>query len=150
MNEHATIEKLQGMKLYGMAGAFKAAVETGADRSMSVTDLLAQLVDAEWEDKHHRRTDRLARAARFRAVSTVSDIDWLANRNLDKSLVMRLADCRFITEKKTVIVTGSTGVGKSFLAQALGTKTCEMGFATAYWNCAKLFPLLKEQRREGS
>ena len=138
------------MKLYGMADAYRAAMETGADRSQAVNELLARLVEAEWQDKHVRRTQRLARSARFRSESALSDIDWLANRNLDRAVITSLAECRFIAEKRTVIVTGPTGVGKSFVAQALGTQACEVGFATAYWNCTKLFPALKEKQRDGA
>ena len=150
MNDGATIEKMRQMKLYGMADAYRAALETGADRSQAVNELLASLIESEWQDKHDRRTQRLARTARFRCESALSDVDWIANRNLDRAVIMNLAECRFITEKRTVIVTGPTGVGKSFIAQALGTQACDSGFATSYWNCNKLFPALKEKQRDGS
>jgi DNA replication protein DnaC len=150
MNDSSTMERMRQMKLYGMADAYRAAMETGADRSQTVNELLGRLIDAEWQDKHSRRTQRLARAARFRSQSTISDIDWLENRNLDRAVIASLAECRFILEKRTLIVTGPTGVGKSFIAQALGAQACDAGFITSYWNCNKLFPLLKEKQRDGS
>jgi DNA replication protein DnaC len=144
------MEMMRQMKLYGMADAYRAAIETGSDRSQTVNELVARLVDAEWQDKHARRTHRLARQAKFRSESAIADIDWLANRNLDRAVIMTLAECRFVFEKRTVIITGPTGVGKSFIAQALGTQACDAGYATSYWNCNKLFPALKEKQREGS
>jgi DNA replication protein DnaC len=149
MNGVQTMGKLNGMKLYGMAGALRAAMETGA-AGENAQELLARLVEAEWEDKHQRRTERLARAARFRTGAFVSDVDWTADRNLDRNVVAKLSECRFIIENRAVLITGPTGVGKSFIAQALGTQACALGYATAYWNCTKLFPTLREKTRDGS
>ena len=150
MNNGMTIEKLSQMKLYGMAEALRAAMETGADRNSGVQEFIAHLVESEWEDKHQRRTQRLTRAAQFRSQALLSELDWTVNRGLDKTLLLKLSDCRFVHEKKTIIITGPTGVGKSFLAQALGSQCCDLAFRTRYCNCNKLFPLLKEKRMDGS
>jgi DNA replication protein DnaC len=150
MSTSMTIEKLNQMRLYGMANAFQAAIETGGATHTDPSEFVAYLVQSEWDDKHIRRTQRLTRAARFRSDALLSEIDWSVQRGLDKTIMMRLAEGAFIREHRTVVLTGPTGVGKSFVAQALGTYACECGYLTAYFNCTKLFPLLKEKRLEGS
>jgi DNA replication protein DnaC len=141
--------KLGGMRLYGMAGALQAALETGS-ATEAAQELVARLVEAEWEDKHQRRTERLVRMARFRTGAYLSDMDWATDRNLDRNLIAKLADGRFVKENRSVLITGPTGVGKSFVAQALGSQACELGYSTVYWNCTKLFPVLREKHRDGS
>jgi DNA replication protein len=150
MEATATIEKLNNMKLYGMAQAMRAAIESGASRNSTPEEFLAHLVESEWEDKHQRRTTRLMRCARFRSEALLGEIDWSVQRGLDKALILKLSDCGFVREHRTIIITGPTGVGKSFLAQALGLQSCDIGYNTQYFNCAKLFPLLKEKRLDGS
>jgi DNA replication protein DnaC len=150
MSSNITIEKLNQMKLYGMANALRAAIETGGMTHTDAGEFVSYLVQSEWDDKHMRRTQRLTRAARFRSDALLSEIDWTTNRGLDRTVLTRLAEGSFIREHRTVILTGPTGVGKSFVAQALGTHACDCGFVTAYFNCTKLFPLLKERRIDGS
>jgi DNA replication protein DnaC len=150
MESTVTIEKLNHMKLYGMAIALRAAVESGTARNSTPEEFLAHLVESEWEDKHQRRTERLMRNAKFRTEALIGELDWTVQRGLDKALMLRLSDCRFVQEHRTIIVTGPTGVGKSFIAQALGSQACDVGFDTAYFNCGKLFPLLREKRIDGS
>jgi DNA replication protein DnaC len=145
-----TIEKLTQMKLYGMANALKAGIETGGITNTDPLEFISYLIQSEWEDKHARRTQRLSRAARFRTEALLSEIDWTAQRGLDKTVIMKLAEGAFIREHRTVVLTGPTGVGKSFVAQALGSHACDCGYTTAYFNCSKLFPLLREKRIDGS
>ncbi len=144
------IEKLTQMRLYGMANALRAGIETGGVAHTDPLEFVSYLVQSEWEDKHARRTQRLSRAARFRTDALLSEIDWTVQRGLDKTVVMKLAEGAFVREHRTVILTGATGVGKSFVAQALGSHACESGYTTAYFNCTKLFPLLREKRIDGS
>ena len=145
-----TIEKLNQMRLYGMANALKAAIESGMIAHTGPTEFAAHLVQSEWDDKHVRRTQRLTRSARFRSEAILSEIDWKINRGLDKAVMMKLSEGSFIREHRTIVITGPTGVGKSFVAQALGTHACECGFTTGYYNCTKLFPMLKEKRLAGT
>jgi len=150
MNDSMTIEKMSQMKLYGMASALRTALETGLERYSSPQEFVSHLIESEWDDKHQRRTQRLSRAAQFRSQSFLSELDWTVNRGLDKALLLKLSECRFVREKRTIIITGPTGVGKSFVAQALGSQSCDLAYRTRYCNCNKLFPLLREKRHDGT
>lgn len=149
-NNQATLQKLSAMRLHGMARAFRATLETGVKHSFSPDELLSHLVDTEWDDRHNRRIERLIKAARFRFLASVEEIDFTLPRNLDKHQLLRLTDSSWIERHQNILVTGPTGVGKSFLAQALGQQACLHGFKTHYCSCSKLFKRLKLARADGS
>lgn len=80
----------------------------------------------------------------------MEQIDYIAKRNLDKALMLRLSSCEWINRKQNVIISGSTGLGKSFLASALGNQACQQGYKVYYRNCSKLFDELKIAKADGS
>ena len=150
MNNEATLEKMNQMKLYGMVRAFKTTLETGMNHKFTTDELLAHMIDAEWDDRYNRKLERLIRVAKFRYQATFEQIDFTLNRNLDKNTILRFSDENWIREKKNVIITGPTGVGKSFIAAALGHQACVLGFKTLYFHCSKLFPRLKLFKADGT
>jgi len=150
MNNQATLEKMYQMKLHGMARAFKAAVETGIGKEMTTDELVAHLIDTEWDDRHNRVISRLIKEARFRYQASMEQIDFQLPRNLDKNLILRFADCSWITKRQNVILEGPTGVGKSFIACSLGHQACMYKFRCLYFNAMKLFPQLKMAKADGS
>jgi DNA replication protein DnaC len=149
MNNAATLEKMRLLKLYGMERAFQAILETAQDRSFTPDELLAHLTEAEWDDRHSRKTRRLTRAAGFRTRAAFPEIDFSIDRGIDRNAFMRLSDCGWITAGKNLVISGPTGCGKSYLAQSLGSQACLLGHRTFYFNCGKLFQTLKEKRAEG-
>ena len=149
-NNQATINKLEDMGLRGMARAFRATMETGVKHSFTPDELLSHLVDTEWEDRRNRKIQRLIKAARFRSPASFEEIDFGLPRNLDKNMLLRLSDSNWIERHQIVLLTGPTGVGKSFIAQALGHQGCIYGIKTTYYSCAKLFKQLKLARDDGS
>ena len=149
-NNQATINKLEAMRLRGMSRAFRATMETGVKHSFTPDELLSHLVDTEWEDRRNRKIQRLIKAARFRNPASFEEIDFGLPRNLDKNMLLRLSDSSWIERHQIVLLTGPTGVGKSFIAQALGHQGCLYGFKTSYYSCAKLFTQLKLARDDGS
>jgi len=151
LNHTATVEKMQAMKLRGMAGAFLKAQEKGLRRSSTTPDeFIGFLVDAEWEDRQNRKLRRLVRKARFRYQAGFEELDFNLKRNLDKDMITRLSDGSWIRKAKNVIITGATGVGKSFLASAMGHQACLDDFKTLYFNCLKLFSQLKRSQADHS
>ena len=150
MNNQATIEKMQKMKLHGMLRAFQITMETSIKNKFTADELLAHLIDAEWDDRYNRKLNRLIKAAKFRYQASFEQIDFQLNRNLDKNIVLRLSDCSWILKKQDIIITGATGVGKSFMASALGFQGCMYGFKVRYFNCSKLFSLLKYAKADGT
>ena len=149
MNNAATLEKLRLLKLYGMERAFRGILEASQDRVLTSDELVAHVTDAEWDDRHNRKTRRLTKAAGFRTRAAFPEVDFSIDRGLDRNAFMRLSDCSWITAGKNVLVSGPTGVGKSYLSQALGSQACTLGHRTAYFNCSKLFQTLKEKRSTG-
>ena len=149
MNNQATQEKLTQMRLWGMQRAFRGVLEGGIGAKYTADELIGHLVDAEWDERHNRRLARLLKGARFRYQASFEQIDFRA-RNLDKNLVLRLSDGSWVQEHRNVIVTGPTGVGKSFLCSAIGHQACLHGFKTRYFNCTKFFPQTRLWVADGS
>jgi len=150
MNNQGTMEKMQQMRLHGMLRAFKSSMETPIQKSFTADELLAHLVDAEWDERLNRRLSRLIKGARFRYQASIQQVDFQLNRNLDKNTMLRFSDCSWIEEKQDIIITGPTGAGKSFIATALAHQGCMYGFKVLYLNCSKLFSQLKITRAEGT
>jgi DNA replication protein DnaC len=149
MNE-VSIEKMNRLKLYGMQRVFQTILETRQHQTLTNDELVSMLIQAEWEDRENRKIKRLLRAARFRYQASIESIDFQANRNLDKNQLLRLAECSFIEKKENLLVTGPTGVGKSFLISSLGHQACHKGYRTAYFNTQKLFSRLKMMKADNS
>lgn len=142
---------MHALKLRGMASAFQKALETGMRKSGTSPDEFAGfLVDAEWEDRQNKRLRRFVKKARFRYQAGFEELDFTLKRNLDKDLVNRLSDSTWIRKAKNIIITGATGVGKSFIASALGHQACQDDFKTLYFNCLKLFSHLKKSHADHS
>lgn len=150
MNNSQTLEKMKHMQLYGMQQAFQLILESNQHQSFTADELLAHLLDAEWDLRQTRKMQRYLKAARFRYPASIEELNFTANRNLDKSFIMHLGSCQFLEKKENIIITGATGVGKSFIASALGHQACIQGYKVMYFNPVKLFPRLKILKAEGS
>ena len=150
MTNEATLDKLQKMKLTGMLAAFRQTMETNFARNFTADELLAHLVDAEWDDRHNRKLERLLKNANFRYKASFEKIDFSQARELDKNLLLRLSGCDWLSKAENVLITGATGVGKSFIASALGHQACLSGFKVLYFNNLKLFSRLKFAKADGT
>lgn len=145
-----TLDKLRKMKFFGMFHAFKTCLETGQTTEYTTDELLAHLVEAEWDDRQNRRIDRSIFYARFRYKASVENIHYHADRSIDRNQIMRLADCSFIGRYENLLITGSTGIGKSYVASAIGHQACIMGYRVLYASTPKLFAKLKMAKADGS
>lgn len=149
MNE-ATVTKMKQMNLNGMHNAFKTAIESGKTDHYTIDQFTSMLIDSEWDERHNRRIERSIKNARFHYKSNIESLNFEVSRNLYRTQVLRLADCEFVTKNQNVLITGSTGVGKSFLGTALGYQACIEGFKVSYFNTSKLFAKLKIAKADGS
>ena len=149
MNE-STVTKMKQMKLYGMHNAFKTAIESGKTDHYTLDQFVSMLTDAEWDERHNRRIARSITNARFHYKSNIESINFDQTRNLDRNTVLRLAECEFVEKNENILITGSTGVGKSYLGTALGYQACIQGFKVSYFNTSKLFAKLKMAKADGS
>jgi len=149
MNE-TTLSKMKQMKFYGMHDTFKTAIETGKSDSYTIDQFVAQMIEAEWDDRQNRKIRRNVTNARFRYRASVENIIYDESRNIDRNKLMRLFDCSFISKGESLLITGSTGVGKSYIASALGYQACIEGYRVVYFNTAKLFARLRMAKADGS
>lgn len=150
MNNQATLEKLKDLRLHGMERSFRTLLDSGGDRVLSNDELMAQVTDAEYDERHLRRTRRLVKNASFRLRASFPEINFSLDRGLDRTAFLRLSDCEWIRQARTIVISGPTGAGKSYLSHALGYQACSLGYRTLYFNCTKLFPFLKEKRASGA
>lgn len=149
MNE-TTLMKMKQIKLYGMHGAFRTAIETGKTNDYTLDQFVSMLIDAEWDDRQNRKIERGIKNARFHYKASIENIIYDQMRNIDRNSILRLAECDYIEKCETVLITGSTGVGKSYLATALGYQACIEGNRVMYFNANKLFAKLKMAKADGS
>lgn len=145
-----TLEKMRKMKFFGMHRAFKISLETGRQESYTADEIIAHLVDAEWDDRQNRSVERHVKNARFRYRAALEDLVYHSDRNMDKNQIMRFAQCSFIDKHENILITGSTGIGKSYIASAIGHHACSLGYRVLYNNVPKLFAKLKMAKADGS
>jgi DNA replication protein DnaC len=145
-----TLEKIKKLKLSGMARAYQTSLENNILSKLSADELITMLVEAEWDDRLNRNIERRLRNAKFRYQSSIENVDYEADRNLDRNQMMRFAECTYISKQENILITGSTGIGKSHVATALGHQACTLGYKVYYANMAKLFSKLKMGKADGS
>jgi len=149
MNE-TTLEKMKSLKFYGMVRAFTSSLEDGRMSTMTADEMISFLTSSDWDDRNNRRIERYIRNAKFRYNASIEKLYLGPERNLEKNQVMRFAECGFIDKSENILITGCTGIGKSYIASALGNQACLMGYKVFYMNITKLFAKLKMLKADGS
>jgi DNA replication protein DnaC len=149
MNEQV-VKKMKEMKFYGMLRAFETSLESDALNALTKDEMIAHLIDEEWDDRCNRKIARNTHNAKFHYKASIEQISFDTDRGVDKNQVMRLAEGTFIKNKENVMITGSTGIGKSYIASAIGQQACTLGYRVMYFNTTKLFAKLKMAKADGS
>lgn len=149
MLNHPTLHKLQVLKLHGMARALEEQSRSEKSSTLDFEERLGLLVDREMTERDDRRFTTRLRQARLRIQATIEDIDYKAPRGLDRSLVKSLSQCQWIGKHQNLLITGSTGAGKTYLACAFGHQACREGFKTGYFRAPRLFEELAIGRGDG-
>jgi DNA replication protein DnaC len=147
----ATVDKLITMKLHGMAEAVQEQIKSRAYKDLSFEERLGMLVDREMDSRQDRKLRTLLAKARFRYQgASVEDINFTAKRGITKDVILSLSQNGWIRDKRNIIITGSTGVGKTYMACAFGNSACRAGISTYYARLPRLFQELKISRADGS
>jgi DNA replication protein DnaC len=151
MLNQPTLDKLQALRLEGMAKAFHTQAQQTNLGELSFEERFALLVDQEWTWRQNRALARRLTQAKLRHRASVEDIDFRAPRRLDRSLLRSLTqDSAWVRQHHNVFLLGPTGIGKSFLACALAEKACRDGFTALYTRAPQLFRDLALARADGS
>jgi len=149
MNQ-TTLSKMKLMGFYGMHHAFKTAIETGKTDHYTIDQFMAQMIETEWDDRQNKKLQRSLQNAQFRQKASIEQLIFNEERNLDRTRLLRLAQGVYIDKGEDILITGSTGVGKSYLAIALGYQACIEGYKVKYYNTTRLLAKLKIAKSEGN
>jgi len=150
MNSNQTVSKLKSMRLSAMAEMHINQLKNNQLESYTADQYIDLLTDHEWESKQNKKIERLIHTANFKQSASLANIDYSQNRNMDKNMFQRLGTLTFMTQKQNVILTGASGVGKSYLAQALGNQACMMGNKVYYATTSRLLNKLKLSKVDGT
>jgi DNA replication protein DnaC len=151
MLNEPTIEKLKALHLEGMCGAWLEQQSAAASTGLGFDERFGLLVDAEWTHRDNKRMARSLKEAKLRfGQASIEAVDYPARRELDKATLRQLASCRWVNEHQSILITGMTGTGKSFVACALAHQACRKGYRALYRRAPRLFDELKLARADGT
>ena len=139
MLAHPTLEQLHALGLHGLAKGFKELEQKSEARGLEHAEWLGLLLEYETTLRRQKRFETRAKAARLRHSASVEDVDYHSARGLDRALFLKLAACDWINERRNLLITGASGLGKSWLACALGQKACRQDVSVLYYRVPRLF-----------
>ena len=142
--------QLNKLRLSGMSRSWQALLETRRSHELSLAEGLELLLQAEEQERTDKRFERLQKSAAFRYQASIEELKLDASRGLDKSLITQLTTGDYLSKGESVLISGATGCGKSFLASALGHHACAQGYKVAYFNVQKLLLRIKMSRLDGT
>ena len=147
---HPTLDKLRMLKFSGMCLALEEQMQSPDITQLSFEERLGLLIDREITERDNRRLTSRLRQARLKQQACLEDIDYQANRGLDKTLLLKLSDCQWVKKAINILITGPTGIGKSWMACALAQKACREGYSAYYQRLTRLLQELPLARGDGS
>jgi len=147
---HPTLDKLRSLKFSGMSRALEEQMQSTDITQLSFEERLGLLVDREMTERDSRRLTNRLRQAKLKQAACLEDINYQESRGLDKTLLLKLSDCQWIKKSINILITGPTGVGKSWIACALAQKACREGYTAWYQRLPRLLQALPLARGDGS
>jgi DNA replication protein DnaC len=145
-----TLDKMNAMKLSGMADALKQQLGSAEHVPLSFEERLGFLIDSEWTAREQRKLTKRLRSAKLRYAASLEDIDFKHPRALDRQQVLSLGNCGFVEHRQNLLISGPTGIGKSYLACAFVERACRRGYSGAYVRLPRLLQQLAVARGDGS
>ena len=149
MLNHPTLDKLERLRFTGMQRALKQQMNDPDIDALPFMERLGLLVDREMTERENKKIQGRLSRAHLRQQVCVEDIDYRRGRGLDRGLITQLATCEWIKRHRNLIITGATGVGKSFIACALAHKACLEGYRALYTRLPRLLEDLEIARGDG-
>lgn len=146
---HPTLDKLESLRLTGMAKALREQWQLADIAQLGFEERLGLLTDREADLRETRRMQVRLKKAKLRQNASLEDIDFRHPRNLDRSLIAKLSNCQWLHDHQNLLITGPTGVGKSYLACAFAQKACREGYHTVYTRISRLFEDLSLAKGDG-
>jgi len=147
---HEILQLMQKLKLSGMRAAYEGIISTKNLHSIGNDEFVNLLLQAEWDERENLRANRRLQNARFRMKASMEEIDFFTPRGLDKTQLLRLTDGRFLQHAENILIVGKTGVGKTYIASAIGHLACQLGYKVNYFIAQKLFAMLRMSRADES
>jgi len=146
-----TLNQLDELRLPAMIEEFRRQMELPAMSGLTFEERFAMMVEAEWRTRHDAKITRLLKEARLRCPSAcLENIDFAAERNLDRALVARLSDMSWLADNRNLFITGPCGVGKTWIASAFGNAACRLGKRVVSHRVSRLLDHLRVARTNGS
>ena len=139
MLSHPTLDQLNTLGLYGLAKGFRELEHKPEARGLDHAEWLGLLLEYETTLRRQKQFETRARVAKLRHSASVEDVDYQTPRGLDRALFLKLAACDWIAERRNLIITGASGLGKSWIACALGHKACRENLSVLYIRGPRLF-----------
>jgi len=150
MLNQQTLMKFKQLKLYGMAAGFERQLTQSASYEIAFEERLGLLVDEEVTYRENRRLRRLVKMAKFKEPQAcIEDIDYNAKRGIDKAQIASLANCEWVRARHKLLITGATGVGKTWMACAMGNQATRQGLSVIYTRMPRLFDDLRIAHGDG-
>ncbi|MEA1897839.1 MAG: IS21-like element helper ATPase IstB, partial [Bacteroidota bacterium] len=150
MNKQLTLDHLEQLKLDGMLQAYQAVLSMAVQNQPSLNQFMARLAEAEIQSRAAKRTELYLRQSKLRYNAILEQVHCNPERNLSKEKLMMIADCSFIERAENLLITGSTGCGKSYLACALGRQACTLGYRTLYFGINRLLEKISLSKLDGT
>jgi DNA replication protein DnaC len=150
MNTQATLDQLHTLHLSGMARHYESILQLPTHQHPDAHSMVASLTDAEHQSRTHAKIQLYIRLSKLRYPALIEQLSYTAARNLSKDQIIPLVDCSWIDRAENILICGSTGSGKSYLACAIGNQACIMGYRTLYFNMNRFIDKIMLSKLDGS